>query len=205
MEDSPAPYNNLLSQISNAEVLFAPPGRVEVLFADKQVDCLFPGSTEHMEGKDNFIQSAAVQELRAYIFSRKKYHNLKDFNGKNIGIQRGFSYGKIRERFEANFVELTSNENAFNMLNKQRLDAVVAYLPDALAVQDKMQLPSAYYAPDSAIHAAVDAFVCHKEAEPFIMEMNSRLIEWQESGQLQAWLTHASGDSTSSPENAEQQ
>ncbi|XOV78127.1 MAG: hypothetical protein ACFHVJ_14410 [Aestuariibacter sp.] len=188
----PAAYNHLLNSLQEIEVIFVPPARVEVEFRSKNANCLFPGSVKSMPGGDQLLQSDPVQKVQAFIFTMRPYSNINQLNESVLGIRRGFTFGSFRERFSGNFVDLPNDVTAFTMLHKERLDGVVAYLPDALAAQHQIKMsPRAFYLQEQVIYEAPDAFVCHPEHVGFVDYINIKIQQWKSSGQLQKWFANA--------------
>lgn len=184
------PYNHLLDAIEDIEVVFAPPARVEILFDQKQVDCLFPASTKTMPSGENLLQSTAVQMVSAFIFTLRPYRTLSELNQTTIGLRRGFTFGRFRQEFDAEFIDLHTDLNAFEMLKKGRVRGVVAYLPDAKAALGHLKMKNVFYDKSQPIYQAPDAFVCHPVHARFVERLNAKIEKWGTSGQLARWLTN---------------
>lgn len=166
IEDNPKLSNNYMSfirQLDDSTLEFVPMARADLLFERHLVDCVFPGSTAQMSNREKLGQSKPLRTIYAYIFVKDKETLQHSFKDKNIALRRGLGFGNVRERLFANFIDLNSDELALKMLNKGRVDAVVAYFPDLVAAQHKMgerHLP--YYDEKRPIYQAEEALVCHK-------------------------------------------
>lgn len=185
-ENTPGPYNIILQEFSYLETYFASPARVDLLFAQKKIDCLFPASTATMPSPQNYISSKPVNTTSAYIFATKPYESLDQFKGKILAIRRGLSVGNIRTNFDADFANITSDTAMIQFLHKQRADGIVAYLTDIKAAYESLALPMDYYRIDAPVHTSEDAFVCHKNAftQAKIASFNRTIDKLRASGRL---------------------
>ena len=178
------PYNELLANFNELELLYAPPGRIGLLWDQKKLDCLFPGSYKSMPNKQHFIVSDSANKVEAYLFTLAPYDSIKQLEDKTIAIRRGFSYGKIRERFSAEFVELESELALVEFLKLKRVDAIIAYHADIAASIKITSEKMPFYLATSPIYEVDDAFLCHKNSKNqlFIESANNVIHNWKLNG-----------------------
>lgn len=178
---TPGPYNTLLNKMKNVNLVFAPPGRAGILWDNKEVNCLFPGSSNAMPNKSNFVMSEPAFLSNAFLFSNTPYTTIDEFKFKRIAIRRGFSYGNIRDQFPATYVELETEAALVEFLLKNRVDAMIAYITDTYATfrDSNHQLP--FYLQAQPVYQSVDAFLCHKNKQniQFIKSANAVIHEWK--------------------------
>ncbi|WP_334313413.1 hypothetical protein [Psychrosphaera algicola] len=131
-------YMNFIRQLEDSTLDFVPMARADQMFERKLVNCIFPASTAQMPNKERFIQSKPLKTIYAYILVKNKALLNQSLADKNIALKRGLGFGNIRNRIFANYVELNTDELVLKMLKRERVDAIVAYLPDLIAAQHKI-------------------------------------------------------------------
>ena len=185
-ENTPGPYNIILQQFSGIESYYASPARVDLLFAQKKIDCLFPASTSTMPSPQNYVVSKPVNSTFAFVFSIEPYQSLQQFEGKVLAIRRGLSVGNIRTNFDADFANIASDTAMINFLHKHRADGLIGYLEDMQAAYKSMGLPMDFYNKAHPVHVSEDAFVCHKNAftQAKITSFNRTIDALKTSGKL---------------------
>ena len=186
-EKAPGPYNVILSTISQLDIYFMPPARVDRSFYDFTVDCMFPASTQNMSNLNKYIESRPVNTTQAFLFSPKIYHDTNSFIGKNIGIKRGLSMGDFKDKFSAQFVELKTNEALIDLLASGRIDAFLAYEVDAIASYKAIDREPDFYLSTTAVYCVTENFVCHNTPKnnTFIEQANAQITALEESGELE--------------------
>jgi ABC-type amino acid transport substrate-binding protein len=167
--ERPGPYNRILDTFPNIKPIYVPPGRAYKLLLDKRVDCIFPASLATLALRKDFLASEVLNTTQAYIFSKEPYLSMKEFEGKTIAIRRGFSFGNIRSRLKANYIELGSDKASIRFLSLGRVDGFIAYLLDAETTYKMMGIELDSYQVDEPVHKSEESFVCRK---------NEQNIEW---------------------------
>ena len=108
------PYNAIVTRLFSTDkgidVQFIPPSRAEKLFAEKSLDCLFPGHIAFMDNRRELIQSTPVNINKAFIFTKHTYTNLDDFDRQYISIRRGLSYGEVAKRIKARYLRVNTDK-----------------------------------------------------------------------------------------------
>ena len=152
-----------------------PHARADLNFENGKMDCIFPASLRMMPNKDDFIESKPIKIVRAFVFTFSKPINLQQLKGKNIALRRGLSYGNVRDKIDANFIELNNVESAMRLLRKHRVDAVIEYHQDLMAAKNQLQYTtSPRFLKDQPVYQTQDSVVCHnnKSNQVFINELN---------------------------------
>ena len=153
-------YDRFLRQLEGIELVFAPYGRLTMLIDAKQIDCLFPGSTETMEPKHGLIESLPLHQEPAYLFSYQPHNSVDEFQHRRIAIRRGLTIGGIRDKLDARFIELESDQALVKFMQLGRADAVVSYLHDMQGAYQALQMDLPFYLTTSPVYTNREAFVC---------------------------------------------
>jgi ABC-type amino acid transport substrate-binding protein len=177
-EVNKGPYNEVLDNIKahneQIEIFFIPPARADIMFEKKTIDCLFPASKTTISHPETLLQSDKLATIHAYIFSRKAYDDPSFFTGKSVAIRRGFTFGGVRNRIDASYIELENETAGLQFLAKHRVEGVIGYLPDILGAQQLLGLSDVNYFYKTPIYSANEAIVCHKNESnrQFINQVN---------------------------------
>ncbi|MBT0587826.1 hypothetical protein [Alteromonas oceanisediminis] len=170
-------YDQLLAQLTDVTLIFAPYSRVERLFDRAEVDCLFPASTVTIPNKDELIESLPFTQSPAYLFSPYPYSDIQEFAGKTIAIRRGMSVGGIRETLPARYIDLDSEQALVQFLALRRADAFIAYLSDIETIYREAHRPLDFFAQDKPVYISHEAFVCRNSPRlmAFIVSVNEHI------------------------------
>ena len=177
-KEQAGPYNDVLDKLKiinpDLELVYSPPARAQRLFDKDVISCLFPASKTTIPDSNTLIESMPLTHVKAYIFSLKPYKEAADFSNKIIAIHRGFTYGNIRQKIQAKYVELEDEQATLQFLNKGRVDGVIGYLPDIQGALALMNVPEERYFYGDAIYSAAEAVVCHDTPanRAFIQQVN---------------------------------
>lgn len=190
LDDSPGPYNQIMSHFSQVQFYVAPQARIDKMFHQFDVDCIFPASTNNMLDPERFIQSAEIASIDAFLFSREPYQASSQFYKKNIGIKYGVSLGGIRQKLKANYVELESNEHLVKLLRAGRIDAFIAYEVDAIATYKLLDVEPDFHLASSPVYTTNEAFVCHRNEKNMaaLHNINKVIASIEQSGKLAEML-----------------
>jgi hypothetical protein len=193
-EETYGPYNIIAEHLfvdPKINTFFYPPIRAELLWSNKEVDCLFPANIAKMKNTEMLTSSLAINRIKAFIFSNIEYTNLEVFETKTLALRRGTSYGNVKNNLQANFLELNSDEQGIKMLRKNRVKGMIAYYSDIIGVYKALNLPIPYFNPDLPVYIASEHLVCFDNAEnnALIKRTNQKITQLQEKGKLTEWLT----------------
>lgn len=179
-------YNRFIESIPDISLLYIAPARVEVEFNKGYINCLFPASKVTMENRSNLVESNPIQHVSAYLFAETPLNAEQLVKSSRVGIRRGFVFGRIRSKLNVDFVELQSDLETATFLELKRIDAFIAYLPDAKAAYQSLNKPLPIYDVNRPLYTANEAFVCHKTEQNigFINKVNPLIRHWQNNRSL---------------------
>lgn len=106
--------------------------------------------------------------------------------GKKVGIRSGMPYGNRIEGAGLTLVEARTIEANVKKLDAGRIDAFIAYVPDAYATFEAMGIEHLPHSVDAPIAVHEDALLCRndKGGEDIVAKFNSALSELEKSGEL---------------------
>ncbi len=195
-------YDKIFSEVRQAagknwRYKVLPPSRADKDFADKRLDCIIPLDADFYQG-DKVIQSDFVNVARVYIFTErgsKPVNSLAALKGKKIGARRGMPYGPEFDKLALNVSYSNNIEQSIKKVNAGRLDAFIAYVPDAWFAFQALNMEMLPHG--KAVITHEDGFLCHDtpEAKAFIESFNAALVKLRSSGRLMDLL----GDSWVEP------
>ncbi len=152
----------------------APPARVDEMFNQKLVDCIIPFDTAFHQNKQT-INTLPLYVATARIYSRRQIiQQLQDLKGLRVGARKGMLYGPEFDKLKLNVNYVTRIEQNIDMLSADRIDAFVAWSPDAEAAMNKKAVTFLRSEPFIAHN---DAFLCHDtpKTRAFVAQFNQGL------------------------------
>lgn len=204
-ENEPGPYNTLYNQViagvSFPTVLtMLPIRKATKVFGERGADCIFAGSpdesfyTERGFDVEELVISDTIQDIRLKIYGPiggspiEDYRILSDINfAIDIGIgEVHMLRSKIPVEGESVLYAQTLTAG-FKMLDVGRIQALIAIDVDVEALKMKSQRYRQYPVSDTfVLRKTEDVFVCRKmmRTERFIEEINQRMVELRQTGQL---------------------
>lgn len=192
--------NDTLVSKGLATLKVLPPARAEAEFTSCQNCCFSPANKNpdfYSYGGD-VTESLPMNVAKVYIFSapgKNAFSSYSDLKGKKVGVRRGMNYGNSFGSAKLKASEANSLEQNIKKLETGRIEAMVAYVPDAyLALKDmgKDEFPHKKDKP-TAVHN--DALVCRGVPAGFLDKFNTNLKALTSSGKLKSIL----GDSYVAP------
>ncbi len=163
-----------------AKIQVLPPARAEAEFVNCTNCCLSPSNLnpDFYNHDNDTVATKPMNTAKVYIFTGKGQNVIKsldELKGKRVGARNGMPYGK---KFEMSGIEpqLTSDiTKNIRKLDSGRIDAFIAYVPDAYLVFEELGVPP--YPHDKANPIAVhpDSMVCRGTSEVFINTFNAAL------------------------------
>lgn len=198
MPDKIGPYNYLVDKlkektVSTFELIYFPPARSDMLLANKLIDCIIPGNINQVEFPEQHVASIAFNQARAHIFTKKNrpvINSLADLDDKVLATRRGYHYGDKLFGNNIKNVKVNTIKQSILMLEKDRVDAFVAYSPDILGTLKEFDTISFHYNKNFVIHQQSEQIVCQKTQrnKQFIKELNKAITELKSSGELDTIL-----------------
>ncbi|AWL12639.1 hypothetical protein HMF8227_02181 [Saliniradius amylolyticus] len=167
----PGPYNILLNRIistseQRVEVLFSPSSRASKYFLEGQAQCLLPASHQHLPDADASVVSEPFNKANIYIFSAEGaqgYKTLSELAGLRVSMRRGYLLNKAGVAIPDSvyFVRVNSIEQSIGLMDHRRIDAFIAYTPDAFAVFKQSGRTEFVYHPGTPLTQQSEHVVCH--------------------------------------------
>ena len=163
-----------------ASIKVSPPGRTEHDFASCDNCCLAPANLNpdfyHFEG--GAVATKPMSTAKLYIFTgkgTKPISSLDTLKGKKIGVRQGMPYGKKIDNAGLKTEAVTDIKFNIKKLDAGRIDAFIAYVPDAYTAFEEMGVD--LYPHDEANPIAVypESLVCRGVSADFLESFNSGL------------------------------
>ncbi len=164
--------------LANLKVL--PPAKAEDNFS-KCTDCCFSPANTNEEfydfGKD-VVKTKPMGIAKIYIFTgngQKTINNLSDLKGKKVGARFGMPYGKTFDSAGLNVEMVKTIGSNIKKLDKGRIDAFVAYVPDAYDAFKSLGIEPYPHDIDNPIAVHEDCLVCRDVPVEVINTFNKGL------------------------------
>lgn len=179
-------YDNIINAgiVKNGKATLEvhPPVRAKDKF-DNCTNCCFSPANKNpdfYEFGSGYVQTNPMAVAKIYIWTKKgsmktAISSLSDLKGKKVGIRHGMPYGKTFEKAKLNTEAVKTIEQNIKKLNRGRIDAFVAYVPDAYAAFQKLGIEPYPHAKDKPIAVHEDALVCKGVSKQFIKDFNRSL------------------------------
>ena len=170
-----------------------PPARAEAQFASC-TNCCFSPANKNQEFYDfgaDITQTLPMNVAKIYIFSppgSAEISSLSALKGKKVGIRTGMPYGKT---FDAAGLKTSAVSDIGQNIKKvqgKRLDAFIAYIPDAYIAFKDMGISPFPHAKSTPIAVHEDSLVCRGVSASFIESFNTNLQKMKTDGKLKAVL-----------------
>lgn len=170
-------YLAFLDTLPETNKVFVPASRASKEFEKGYFQCLFPASERVVSKKHNIVASDPIFVAEAFVFSRFKDIDNSQLAKRRIAINRGFGFGGIRDQIDATFVELNNDSQTAMFLEKGRVDAIIAYLPDMKAAYQHLSKPLPHFKTTQPVYRDTEQIVCHKSAmtKAFLESVNNKI------------------------------
>ena len=162
-------YNYVFEELhenlkNKPQIIYMPAKRAYMTFDKQHFDCIFPANNSVTSKKDQLVISKSFGEAHAYIFTLSDMPVIKSIEqlaGKTLGVRRGFDYGGYRFISSLRLIEVDSVQQNLLMLANKRLDAFVAYEPDALSIFDEAKDIMIHRDDTYTIYSQFDQIACY--------------------------------------------
>ena len=152
--------------------------------------CITPANknAEFYEYGDNYLTTDAMFTAKIFAWTlpdAPEISNLSELNGKKVGARTGMPYGKSIEGSGLKLALAPTIEANIKKLKSKRLDAFIAYTPDAFTAFDNTGEKVYTHAAAKPLAEHPDQLLCKKspETEAFVQSFNSALV-MRDSGAL---------------------
>ncbi|MBE9065028.1 ABC transporter substrate-binding protein, partial [cf. Phormidesmis sp. LEGE 11477] len=160
------------------------PNRAFQDFESGKVACLSPANTNTNFYQFGFAttQSNPMSVAKIYIFTKAgsaPVSDLNALNGMRVGVRSGMPYGDQIESADLKLVEARTIEANVKKLEAGRIDAFIAYVPDAYSAFENMGIDNLPHAEDTPVAVHEDALLCRndKGGETIVSKFNAALDE----------------------------
>jgi hypothetical protein len=172
--------NQKLVKSGKATLKVLPPARAESNFM-KCNNCCFSPANQNPEFYDfgkEYIQTKPMGIAKIYIWTKrgsKAIDNLNDLKGKKVGIRHGMPYGKTFDSLGLKTEPVKTIKSNILKLEKGRLDAFIAYVPDAYTIFDELGMDPLPHAKNKPMAVHEDSLVCKGVSDQFVQGFNNSL------------------------------
>lgn len=127
----------------------------------------------------------SICSMSSRVYSKNPNLNLEDWSSLKpyrIGIHRGHLYA-LNGTQGMQAIQINSNESMFKMLDADRVDVIVAHVPDATRTIGQMRLKNVY--PVSPIISDVKLYhYLHKKHQDLVPQIDTALQEMEQNGRI---------------------
>lgn len=200
-KDGLGAYDTILKQFHfPSETLVikqVPPARAESIFSQCSNCCLSPANKnpDIHSYKEDVFETLPMNVAKVYIFSQRGQgviiKGIDALKHKAIGVRRGMNYGKRFANAGLSLEAVDSLAQNFGKLEKKRLDAVVAYIPDAYILFNQEKIKPFPHSIHHPITIHNDALICRGVPNDFISAFNQHIKKYRANGKLKAILGDA--------------
>lgn len=179
-KDKSGLYDKFFQNLSAVKLVTLPIARTAVEF-EKCTNCCYAPVNMNKEfypyTEENYIESNPMGTAKLFIFSKNRIYTLDTLKGKRVGARHGWSYGKTVTEAQLNFQFVTSIELNIRKLRAGRIDAFLAFTPDAYTAFDNLRIDFLVHDKNNPITIHNDAVVCRRNPSTvkFIEEFNKEL------------------------------
>lgn len=197
-KDGKGSYDQIIAAMFPAEsgkvdIQVTIPARAEQKFSKCTQCCVSPANKnpEFYDYPASMLVSDPMNMARVYIFSAEgsaPIAGLDALKGKKVGVRRGMPYGKTFDSMNLDTVPVITIKANVQKLQKSRIDAFIAYVPDAYMEFEEMGIAPLVHAKDRPVAEHPDGLVCKGVSQAFIDEFNQKLDGLRQSGKLRQIL-----------------
>ena len=172
--------NKALVSKGKAILKVLPPARAEAEFKNCNNCCFSPANKnpDFYDFGSDIVQTKPMNTAKVYIFTAPGstiISSLDGLKGKKIGTRKGMPYGNAFNNAGLTVNEVSDIEKNITKLKNGRIDAFVAYVPDAYIAFDAMGIPAFPHAEDKPIATHPDSLVCRGVDKEIINTFNAQL------------------------------
>ncbi|MCP4353158.1 MAG: transporter substrate-binding domain-containing protein [Desulfobacterales bacterium] len=197
-EDGIGVYQMIMKEVSKRSGVkftekFYPPKRALRTFLKDENRCIYSFTDDAAEilGKDKIISSAPLGVFKMYIFTKKgkpALTSISQLKGKKVAGVLGLGVYNEKLKIKEAGVKVMmaeNNDEAFRVLQKGRVHAIIAFLPDINPFVDELS-----YSPKNPLIVAYDRITCHNSetGKQFIDSISPTLKKMKEDGTIKKIL-----------------
>jgi ABC-type amino acid transport substrate-binding protein len=203
-ENGTTQYNALLDALVaeglEFQVIVRPLSRSLRDFKDDITSCIFPATINALSINDEsfstlpHLSSSPIDKVSLRLLTKADapvISDLRELEGKNIAVINGLNPDIFFSQIDVSVESSASEEARIRMLNANRIDAVLGFVPDALLAAEALNIPVPKYSADlSFVSGEGVSIICHdtKPSNTFLKETNLIIEKLKKSGKLRAIL-----------------
>ena len=147
-------------------------------------------SADFYDYGDDYITSDAMFVAKVFAWTLPDAPAISDLSGlrgKKVGARHGMPYGKTIDNSALKLAYVPTIEANIKKLKHKRIDAFIAYTPDAFTSFENMGEKTYTHDAKNPLAVHADQIVCKKspETESFIKSFNSALAIMRQDGSLE--------------------
>nr|WP_319492843.1 transporter substrate-binding domain-containing protein [uncultured Desulfobacter sp.] len=163
-----------------ATLKILPPAKVIDIFSKCDNCCFSPANLnkEFYDFGDDVVKTKPMNIAKIYIFTAKgkeTFNDLSQLKDKKVGARFGMPYGKTFDASGLNVEYAKTIELNIKKLDKGRLDAFIAYVPDAYDAFKNLNVEPYPHDVDNPIAVHEDCLVCRGVSAEMIETFNNGL------------------------------
>ena len=186
-KDGKGEYDSVLADVgskisTSIDIEVLPPARSFKEFESCTDCCISPANKnpDFYEYADGYIESVPMNTAKIYIWSAPGsdvISGLSDLKGKKVGIRSGMPYGNKFESASLDVQAAPTIEANIRKLKAGRIDAFIAYVPDAWMAFESEGIDPFPHDAANPISVHPDAVLCkqNEKTESFVAEFNKAL------------------------------
>jgi hypothetical protein len=193
-------YNDMIHLImedmgKGADYRPTPYSRAKAIFLEKGEGCLYPSSTRvllngnEIQNAADFVETKSFLTVRVHILAgkgRPVYQKGLDIKDKIIAHSRGSAIATIMRDSGAYFLPVSDEIHKARLMISDRIDYMLASLPDTAFVFRDLGEPLPPFDPESEIFSGGVGVVCHKnpKTEALVKQLNDAYLHHLRNGNL---------------------
>lgn len=173
-KDGMGQYDQIINDASyqidtKFQIIYTVPKRGFLKFENCNNCCISPANKNpdfYEYNSDQYLETSPMGVAKIYIFSNEfMINNLEKLKNLKVGARRGMPYGKNYEASGLNVELVNSIKQNIEKVKLGRIDAFIAYVPDALDAFKEMKISPFYYDINNPVAVHQDSILCKKSRE----------------------------------------
>lgn len=203
-ENGTTQYNLLLKHIIdkglNIKALVRPLPRTHRKILSDTNACVFPAAINSLKkiwpelNDYNLIKSYPIDRISLRVFTKTNnpiITNLKQLDGKRLAYWNGLTIEQLIPPELSLTLETTPNEEVrVKMLEANRIDAILGFIPDVLLAAEDLELNLPKYDKNLALFHEAVSLICHENEKTthLIEQFNKIISDMKKTGKLKEIL-----------------
>jgi len=188
-------YEIILDEVSRRSGVgltlnYFPAKRALKTFDNNLVDCVIPVDHRLFPEYDHHYQTKALYIAKAYVFTRYGSHVLTGvaaLKNRVVGAELGMQLGREVEE-NVQILRVSSLASLVRMLERKRIDALIAYDPDIFSVFKELNMETLPYDNARPIVVHHDSLMCRitPENRDQIIKIDNEILNLHNNGYIRS-------------------